>query len=253
MKTPKKSAKLPRTRFARDIVTEYYEPKRASSKVIIFCAGMPGMPNNQKLVEFYGKHGYWVFYPRYRGSWESGGKFLKISPHRDILDIIDQLPKGFTDAFSNKKIKIKPKEIFLLGGSFGGPAIILASQDKRVTKAVLRCPVVDWKAPSKDEPLDWLETFVREAFGEAYRFNHKDWLKLSNGKFYNPMAIANKVDGSKLFIIHAKDDPVVDYRSVKKFANQTGSKLVTLPRGGHIPAKLLMQPRFAKMITKFFK
>lgn len=214
---------------------------------------MPGQPTNQKLIEFYGKRGYWVFYPRYRGTWESGGKFLKISPHQDILDIIDQLPKGFTDAASGKKIKVKAEQIFLMGGSFGGPAIILASHDKRVTKAVMRCPVVDWRDPGKDEPLDWLETYTKEAFGEAYRFDHKDWIKLAGGKFYNPSAVADKIDGSKLLIIQAKDDAIVPYRSVKKFAAETGSRLVTLARGGHIPAKILTQPRFVKIISKFFK
>ena len=243
---------LLRTRFARDIVAEYYAPKRPSNKVIIFCTGMPSMPKNQDVVEFYGKRGYWVFYPRYRGSWESSGKFLKISPHQDILDIIGQLSRGFIDSFSRKKIKLKPKQIFLMGGSFSGPAVILASRDKRVTKAVARCPVVDWQSPSKEEPWDWLETYVREAFDGAYRFDHKDWLKTGSGKFYNPAAVAETIDGGKLLLIHAKDDPIVAYRSVKKFAAATGSKLVTLPSGGHLSSQIFLKPRFVKMITKFF-
>jgi dipeptidyl aminopeptidase/acylaminoacyl peptidase len=214
---------------------------------------MPGLPTNQKQAEFYGKKGYWVIYPRYRGSWESGGRFLKVSPHKDILDIIDQLPRGFRDSFSRKLIKVKPTEIFLVGGSFGGPAMILASMDKRITKAVIRAPVVDWLAPSKDEPLDWLEGFVNDAFGAGYRFDHKDWKKLSNGKFYNPMAVADKVDGSKLLIIHAKDDRVVRYKEVKEFADRTGSRLITLARGGHVSSRLLMKPKYHKIVTKFFK
>lgn len=249
--------RLSRTRFAKDIVAEYYEPRRPNGKVIIICSGMPGMPKNQKLVEFYGKQGYWVFYPRYRGTWESGGKFLRLSPHQDILDIMDQLPRGFTDAFTTRRFKVKASEIFLVGGSFGGPAIILASQDKRVTKCVLRCPVVDWRDPGKDEPLDWLEKFTHEAFGGAYRFTHKDWAKLASGKFYNPIHELTKkpvsIDGSKLLIIQAKDDRIVTPRSVKKFAQLTGSKLVLLPAGGHISANILMKPRFEKMVKQFFK
>jgi alpha-beta hydrolase superfamily lysophospholipase len=245
--------RLARTRFARDIVAEYYMPKRPSSKVIIFSTGMPSMPRYQHIVEFYGKLGYWVFFPRYRGSWESGGKFLRISPERDILDIIDQLPKGFTDSLTRKKIKIKPEEIFLMSGSFGGPAVILASRDKRVTKVVARCPIVDWLSPSKDEPTIEYEGILRETFGDAYRFSHRDWQKLSTGKFYNPAAVSKDIDGSKLLLIHAKDDTIVSYRSVKKFAAETGSRLVTLPRGGHLSSKIFLQPRFVKMITKFFK
>lgn len=245
--------KLGRTRFARDIVAEYFVPKRPSNKVIIFCDGMPSIPHHQKIVEFFGKRGYWVFYPRYRGSWESGGKFLKISPHQDLLDIIGQLPKGFKDARTQKNLKIRPSKIFLIGGSFAGPAIILASRDKRVTKAIVRAPVVDWLSPSKDEPLDWFEKYVKEAFGEAYRFNHKDWLKLSNGKFYNPAAETKTIDGSKLLLIHAKNDPVVSYGSVKEFAAQTASKLITMPSGGHMSSEILLKPRFIKIIAKLFK
>ncbi len=214
---------------------------------------MPGMPTSQRLVEFYGKKGYWVFYPRYRGSWESGGKFLRLSPHQDILDIIDQLPRGFADSFTRKKYKVKPSQIYLIGGSFGGPAMILASLDKRVTKVVARAAVVDWLAPSKDEPLDWLEKFVIEAFGQAYRFDHKDWLKLSNGKFYNPAAYQNKIDGKKLLLIHAKDDRIVHYKEVKQFAAKTGAKLITLAKGGHLSSDLLMKPRYHKIVTRFLK
>jgi hypothetical protein len=35
-----------------------------------------------------------IIYPRYRGARESGGQFLEKSRHEDILDIIDDLPKG---------------------------------------------------------------------------------------------------------------------------------------------------------------
>jgi pimeloyl-ACP methyl ester carboxylesterase len=244
--------RLSRTRFARDIVAEYYKPQRPSRKVIIFCTGAPSLPKSQGVVEFYGKRGYWVFYPRFRGSWESSGKFLKISPERDILDIITQLPKGFVDAGTHRKIKIKPAQLFLMGGSFSGPAMILASRDRWVTKAVVLCPVVDWTDMGSAEPLDQLETYMNEAFGGAYRFDHKDWLKLSAGKFYSPQAAAKTIDGKKLLIIQAKDDRIVTYRSVKKFAAQTGSKLVALPSGGHLASELFMRPRFVKMISKFF-
>ena len=138
-----------RTRFKKEIVTEFLPPRKKSSKVIILCSGMPSVPYKPDLMEFFSKKGYWVFYPRYRGSWESGGQFLKISPHQDIIDVIDSLPKGFKDAWGGKIYKVRPSKICLFGGSFGGPAAILASLDKRVNKVIAVSPVVDWKAPSK--------------------------------------------------------------------------------------------------------
>ena len=84
-----------RTRFARDIVTEFLPPARAlgtraskRQRAIILCDGMPSIPRKQPLAEFLSSKGYWVFYPRYRGAWESGGLFLERSPHLDILDVI---------------------------------------------------------------------------------------------------------------------------------------------------------------------
>ena len=76
-----------RTRFKREILTEFLPPARATKKqrVIVLCDGMPSIPRKQSLSEFLAAKGYWVFYPRYRGSWESGGEFLARSPHEDIL------------------------------------------------------------------------------------------------------------------------------------------------------------------------
>src|ERR1700757_2992464 len=125
-----------RTRFARDIVTEFLPParRRKMQRVIILCDGMPGIPRKQPLMEFLSAKGYWVFYPRYRGAWESGGKFLERSPHLDILDVVDELPKGVCELAFGKRFALKPDEIFVIGGSFGGAAAILASLDDRVKK-----------------------------------------------------------------------------------------------------------------------
>jgi dipeptidyl aminopeptidase/acylaminoacyl peptidase len=80
-----------RTRFKQQIIAEFLPATSKSKKqrVIILCDGMPSMPRKQALMEFLATEGYWVFYPRYRGSWESGGQFLEKSPDRDILDVID--------------------------------------------------------------------------------------------------------------------------------------------------------------------
>lgn len=206
----------------------------------------------EALIEFFAKKGYWVFHPRYRGAWESGGRFLQKSPHQDILDVVGELPRGFKSLHDGKTYRIKPDKIFVIGSSFGGPAAILASRDKRVAKAVAFSPVIDWRAQDKTiEPIDWIAKFTRTAFGEGYRFSLKDWAKLKTGKFYNPAAEAAKIDGKKLMIIHAKDDKVVGWRPAQKFAKLTGTKLILLKRGGHLSSSNAMKPRFHKTIAKF--
>lgn len=247
-----------RTRFKNEIVTEFFPPltkrKPKGNKVIIFCSGMPGMPGKGSVLEFYAKKGFWVFAPRYRGTWESGGKFLRNSPEKDILDIIDELPKGFTEAFAHKKFKVKLDKLYLFGSSFGGPAALLGLRDKRVTKVVAFSPVVDWEDHIKNgETIDWMYDFTREAFGEAYRFSKKDWDKQKSGNFYNPMAHTKEIDGSRVLILHAKDDDIVRWQPVEKFAHLTNSKLLLLKTGGHCSSAWFIKPRFYKKIADFLK
>jgi len=242
-----------RTRFKKEVVTEFLPPLRKTKRdnVIIFAGGMPGYPDKKNFIEFFARKGFWVFVPRYRGTWESDGVFLKNSPHQDILDIIDELPKGFISLFDYKKFKIKPNKIFVFGSSFGGPSAIFASMHPKVNKAVLFSPVVDWTYPSKTESLKFMKRFVSEAFGNGYRITKNGWEKLYNGKFYNPSHQVHKIDGSKLLLFHSLDDDVVNVKSVIKFAKQTNAKLKLFKKGGHFGSSAATKPTIYKLVHNF--
>ncbi len=248
-----------RTRIKKEIVCEFLPPATSakaqpSNKVIILCGGMPGYPGGKKdLAEFLSQKGFWVFIPRYRGTWESGGSFLKISPHRDVLDIVDQLPRGFKDLWSGKTYKVARPEIYLVGSSFGGAAAILASRDPRVQHAVAFSPVTDWRVETKAESIAKLGAFTRAAFGNAYRGTEKDFNKLKTGTFYNPAHEAASIDGAKLLIFHALDDKTVYVKTSVAFAHATGAKLVLLKNGGHLSISNVMMPEFWKKIRIFFR
>ena len=255
---------IPRTRFAKEIVAEFLPPsnrqKIKGDKVVIICSGMPMLPRKGAggLMEFFARKGYWVFYPRYRGSWESGGSFLRFSPEKDIKDIIDQLPKGFVSAgmkaSERKRYRVDPRTIVLVAGSFGGPAGILMSRDKRVSRVIAISPVVDWKAHIKGgETIDAMYPFTQEAFGKGYRMTRTNWNKLKTGQFYNPMPHWQEIDGRKLFIVHAKDDDSVPWKDVAKFAKLTGAPLKLLNRGGHLSSATIMSPRYYPAIQRFLK
>ena len=247
-----------RTRFKNEIVAEFLPPARGrkTDRVIVLCDGMPGIPRKQPLSEFLSKKGYWVFYPRYRGAWESGGVFLRKSPHEDILDVIDELPKGVKELAFGKKFSLNPSEIFVIGGSFGGAAAILCSLDPRVKRVVANCPVVDWsivKASEKKETSNKsYAAYIRRAFGNGYRLSEANWRKLYRGKFYNPTARAAEIDPAKIMMFHAKDDPFVPWRSVDGFARKTGARLRLLEKGGHLRTEYIVQ-RYWPQIAKFFR
>src|SRR5438874_13607522 len=84
-----------RTTFSKEIVAEFLPPARhiKRQKLIILCDGMPSVPRKQALAQVLAQKGYWVIYPRWRGAWESGGRFLENSPDKDVSDIINELPK----------------------------------------------------------------------------------------------------------------------------------------------------------------
>ncbi|MGC2196953.1 MAG: alpha/beta fold hydrolase [Terriglobales bacterium] len=247
-----------RARFKKDIVAEFWPPvrPRKRQKVIILCDGMPSIPRKQSLASFLAGKGYWVFYPRYRGAWESDGEFLKTSPHLDILDVIDELPTGVRDVTFGQRFALAPEEIFVIGGSFGGAAAVLVSLDPRVKKVIANCPVVDWSVLGKSERAETsnprYSAYIREAFGRAYRLSDRNWEKLRSGTFYNPSHHIKEMDPSKVMMIHAQDDPYVPYQSVARFAARTGIRLKSLRRGGHISTDETVR-KYWPQIRRFFQ
>ena len=246
-----------RTRFARDIVAEFLPPARAGriERAIILCDGMPSIPRKQPLAEFLARKGYWVFYPRYRGAWESGGAFLERSPHLDILDVVGGLSKEFRELAFGRRFRVSLDEMFVIGGSFGGAAALLCSLDTRVKKVIANCTVVDWSILSREEKKETSNSnyaaYIRAAFGSGYRLSDKNWNKLQGGKFYNPIFHAREIDASKVMMFHAEDDPYIPYRSVKKFARLTGVRLKLFRRGGHLSTDRIVRKYWAE-IRKFF-
>lgn len=246
-----------RTRFARDIVTEFLPPlrPRTTQKVIVLCDGMPSIPRKQPLAEFLSAKGYWVFYPRYRGAWESGGEFLDSSPHEDILEVIGGLQKEFRELSFGRRFRVRADEVFVIGGSFGGTAAILCSLDERVKKVIANCPVVDWsilpREQGKETSNPSYAAYIREAFGHGYRLSDRNWKKLCNGKFYSPAHHAREITATKVLMFHAQDDPYVPYQTVVRFAKRTGAKLKLFRRGGHLSTDRIVRKYWAQ-IGEFF-
>lgn len=235
MATRKKSYPI-RTRLARDIVAEVLIPERQTGKVAIFCSGLPSSTNKRGVLEFLASHGYVAIFPRYRGTWESQGNFLERSPSQDIKDVIDDLVRHrhIRDLSTSNTISIKVSAIHLFGSSFGGPAVIMNSHLPIVKKVIAISPVIDWKKEGEAEPFDFFVKFTQDGFGDAFRTKHNsDWQKLITTDFYNPINHANKIDGKKVFIIHAKDDTVVPYDPLIPFSETTGTSYYLKPHGGH--------------------
>ncbi len=244
-----------RTRFANEIVTEFLPPAHHSNKVVIITSGCPGYPGGKvELMALLAKKGYWSFLPRYRGTWESDGTFLDVPPDKDVLDIMNEVSTPFFDFWSGSEYVVRDPEFYLLGGSFGGPAALLASRDPRVKKAATISSVVDWRKQENTlEPLHLMSEYVPKAFGQAYRADPSVWHKLAEGTFYNPAEVQHEIDGKKLLMIHAKNDMVVHIAPAETFAKEVGAQFVKLSYEGHMGASHAKEPRLFKRIEQFFK
>ncbi len=243
-----------RTRFAKDILCEFLPPLKTSNKVLILCSGMPGYPGGKgEAMQTLARRGYWVFVPRYRGSWESGGTFLQRSPHEDILAVVQGLSKPFIDFYSEEKMRVTRPQITVIGASFGGPAAILASRDTRVKQAIALSPVIDWRGQrGTAESLEMMEAFLPKAFGEAYRGDpEKVWKKLASGRFYNPVHEVKTIQGKKLLIMHAKDDHVVPFAPAQEFAEAVDARFEAIVRGGHFGVSSILKPHLWRRASSF--
>jgi dipeptidyl aminopeptidase/acylaminoacyl peptidase len=225
---------LKRALVAENILIEFLPPKKETGRVVILCDGMPSMPGKKRLVQWFAKHGYFAINMRYRGTWESGGRFLDHDPAEDIQDLITALDQPILEAWSGEAFQVEPNEIFVVGASFGGTAALLSALDERVKKVVALAPVIDWTIKSESEPMEWLEQVIRNGYADAYRFEHKDWLRLTQGELFQPAAQKDRFDPRKIFIIHAQDDTVVPIVPAQNFAEEIGCRMQVLKKGGHL-------------------
>lgn len=244
-----------RTRIAKDILVEFLPPTRKSRKVIILAPGAPGSPSDRGAsLEFFARRGFWALRFRWRGTWESGGQFLKNDPTRDLLDVIDGLQRPLKDIWSGEEFYVQAKQIFVVGHSFGGPAAFFVTKDPRVTKVVGLSPVADWKPSPKLESLEFLDRIQQPMFGAGYRFARgKNWRMFHRGSFYNPVDQLDRIDGSKILIFQAADDDAIHVPSVRRFARRVGARLKMYKRGGHLGSSFLMRPAVYNQMIKFFK
>ncbi|MDQ5976796.1 MAG: hypothetical protein QG664_709 [Patescibacteria group bacterium] len=235
--TMKKDRKYPfRVRLAGEIVAEIVLPLRQTGKIAVIATGLPSSPSKGELLHFLADQGYVAVFPRYRGTWESEGIFLKHSPARDIVDTIDALVSEpvLRDLATGQSFSLRVKTFHLFGFSFGGPAVILNSTHLLVSKVVAVSPVLDWTKEGEDEPFEKHVSFVTTGFGGVYRVEHKnDWQKLRRPDFYNPLTQTGDIDGRKIFIIHARDDRVVPYEPVLEFMTETNATVYLKPHGDH--------------------
>jgi len=129
---------------------------------VIILDGLPSRPaSKDQLIKKLSGHGFDVFFPRYEGTWESKGEFLKRPPSRGIIEFIEALRKGVS---LNDK-KYFARKIFLLGSSFGGGVALDIAAKGVADKICVLSPVISFRRVAG---VDALEDYLRTAYSLSF-------------------------------------------------------------------------------------
>lgn len=207
----------------RGIVVEYIDSSAQSDKAIILLDGLPSVPHCKDLMYELNRKGYSVFFPRYRGTWESEGDFLSHSPVKDIEDIISFISRSDQKGFSNIK------EINIIGTSFGGGVALCLKPNDLIKNIICLSPVLDFKQVNG---IETLYDYLNQLYSGAYRFSHDNWLKLLNNEIINPSKL-DYLNPNKYFLLGGREDLEVKSVDLAKFGSSKGIN-VKIYNCGHI-------------------
>jgi len=221
----------------KDIIFEF-SPSEENKGVVIVCDGLPSVPKQKEMISDFSSRGFFVIYPRYRGTWESDGEFLKESPAEDIKDVIDLIKTGkITELYADKEFEIENKNIYLMGSSFGGAVALSLAENEDVSKMVALSPVIDFSRHNNDgseQDLIWLGGFIRKAFGQGYRFSDENWQKMTKGEIFNPPQKLDKEKSEKILVLYDKSDESIKSDKIEDYCSANNIKTIEIKDIGHL-------------------
>ena len=235
----------------KDIVFEFSPSTGEIKGVIILCEGLPAVPKQKELISFLSSRNYFIVYPRYKGTWESNGKFLSESPVNDLEEIMNLLKKReITELYSNKTFSIDTDNIIIIGSSLGGSIALSCSKNNLASKIVVFSPIVNFSAhndKNQEQDLIWLEKFVRKAFGMGYRYKREDWVNMTKGLIFNPPQEIEKDRAKDILVIFGKQDTEIDFKKIENYTEKNKIETICLKDEGHLSFSKISQEIWDKV------
>lgn len=237
----------------KDIVFEFSPSAGKPKGVIILCEGLPSVPKQKELISFLSSHDYFIVYPRYKGTWESNGKFLSESPINDVEEIMNLLKNGeITELYSNKTFSIDSDNIILIGSSLGGSIALTCSNNNLVSKIVVFSPIVNFSTHNdnnQEQDLIWLEKFIRKGFGMGYRYKREDWVNMTKGLIFNPPQEIEKDKGKDILVVYGQQDMEIDFKKIENYTERNNIKKICLKDEGHLSFSKISQEIWNKVFN----
>lgn len=216
-----------------DIIFEF-STSAESQATIILCDGLPSVPKQREVMATLQSRGYDVFFPRYRGTWESDGEFLAQPPTEDIAEIITLIKAGsVTELYGSQQFKINPK-VYLVGSSWGGSVVLGLADHPGVDKIVALSPIVNFLTHGingQGQDLHWLKGFVRQAFNQAYRFRDENWEQMLAGKLFNPLS---SIRAGLVTVVYDEGDLGVGSKEIETYCSKSGARTIKVVNLGHL-------------------
>ncbi|MCL5729984.1 MAG: alpha/beta hydrolase [Candidatus Pacearchaeota archaeon] len=214
-----------------------------SRGTIILLDGLPSNPlSKNQLMKKLSEQDYDIFFPRYEGTWESGGRFLERAPSEAIIEFIEMLKRGRN--LENKKYKAG--KVFLLGSSFGGGVALDIATKFPPNKICVVSPVISFR---KVEGIESLGNHLKTSEVENYRFDSRDWQRLIEDKIWN-LENCKIINPSNIMIIAGKDDDQIKEKDVTEFGKKNSIK-VRVCDSGHITLSKIPDSILAEIIDFF--
>jgi len=238
--------------MGKPILKGYYGPiffeflvHERPADVIIILPGFPSSNNMDEEMKFLHEKGYHVFFPRYKGSYQSKGKFLARSPVDGLIDFVKNLQNSKAiSLWDMKEIQFKLKRLILLGGSFSGVISCgLSVKYPIFSHLVLIDPVLDFskvnQEGNEEDPVN-ITQFVKRAYYHLYRYDFDDIAKaIGKYKELSPDYYSSKLK-IPILVFHDPDDHVVSINhTIRLSKNIKNLKLIKHSLGHSFDIKLL--------------
>jgi pimeloyl-ACP methyl ester carboxylesterase len=199
-----------------DIFFEFMLQKKSADAIIIL-PGLPSSNSSDEILRFFYSKGYHVFSPKYKGTYQSNGKFLKTNIVEDLSAFLDALNTcSAKSLWDGKRLNFRIKEKILLGGSFSGAiACGLAAKRKELSRIILFAPIWNFVKHNEfgdEQDLLFVTGLIRRMYKHLYRFDFKNIQKqLSNVKEIDPSNYLKSLD-QPILIFHDPNDKTVSIR-----------------------------------------
>lgn len=223
---------------------------------IILLGGFPGSTQKDEMMYFFYEKGFNVFFPRFKGTFQSEGEFLETNPVEDLLLFIKELKKEQAkNLWDLSKVNFKIGKINVVGDSFSGAiACGLGACSEDISKIILASPVLDYKKHNIDgneQDLDALTLFVKRAYKNLYRYSFNSLQKeINKFKEISPNFYLKLLD-KPILLFHDPNDRSVSMKHGKVLFGDMKNCRIIKTNMGHGFRKVL--GKYPDLILDFLK